>query len=65
MNVQEIEQAITQLPRGQVSELSTWLEEFQARLWDEQIKCDAAAGKFDALIEQAKAEYAAGRCKPL
>ena len=65
MSVKDIEQAITQLPPSEVAELSQWFEEFQAQVWDKQIEQDAKAGKFVKLIEQAKAEYAAGRCKPL
>ena len=65
MSVKEIETLIEQLPRDELAELTAWLEEFQARAWDEQIERDAKAGKFKKLIEQAKAEYAAGQCKPL
>lgn len=65
MSVKEIEQAIAQLPRSEVTELSQWFEEFQAQMWDEQIERDAKAGRFDELMEQAKAQYAAGQCKPL
>ena len=65
MSVKEIEKAISYLPPSELAELSEWLAEFQARAWDEQIARDSKAGKFDKLIEQAKAEYAAGRCKPL
>ena len=65
MSVQEIEAAIAQLPRHEISELSRWFEEFQNQMWDEQIERDAKAGRFDQLIEQAKAQYAAGQCKPL
>jgi len=65
MSVKDIEQAITQLPRQEIAELSQWFEEFQNQMWDEQIERDAHAGRFDKLIEQAKAQYAAGRCKPL
>ena len=65
MSVKEIEQAIAQLPRSEVTELSRWFEEFQAQMWDEQIERDAKAGRFDELIEQAKARHAAGQCKPL
>lgn len=65
MSVKDIEQAITQLPPSEVAELSQWFEEFQTQVWDKQIEQDAKAGKFAKLIEQAKAEYAAGRCKPL
>ncbi len=65
MSVKDIEQAIKELPRQEIAELSQWFEEFQNQMWDEQIERDANAGRFDKLIEQAKAQYAAGRCKPL
>ena len=60
MSVQEIEAAIAQLPRHEWSELSRWFEEFHNQMWDEQIERDAKAGRFYALIEQVKAQYAAG-----
>ncbi len=65
MSVKEIEAAIAQLPRHEISELSRWFEEFENQVWDEKIERDANAGRFDKLIEQAKAQYAAGQCKPL
>lgn len=65
MSVKEIEAAIAQLPRHEISEYSRWFEEFGNQMWDEQIERDANAGRFDKLIEQAKAQYAAGQCKPL
>ena len=65
MSVKEIEQAITKLPRQEIAELSQWFEEFQNQNWDEQIERDANAGRFDKLIEQARAQSVDGRCKPL
>jgi hypothetical protein len=65
MTVKDIEQAITKLPPAQVVELSSWFQEFESQLWDQKIEKDAKAGRFDSLIDQAKSEYAAGRCKPL
>ena len=65
MSVQEIEKAIAQLPRSEVTELLRWFEEFQGQSWDEQIERDAKSGRFNALVEQAKAEHAAGESKPL
>jgi hypothetical protein len=65
MSVKDIEQAIKELPRQEIAELSQWFEEFQNQMWDEQIERDANAGRFDKLIAQAKSQYAAGRCKPL
>ncbi len=37
MTVTEIESAIEKLPPNEVSELSEWFAEFEARVWDEQI----------------------------
>lgn len=65
MTVKDIEQAITQLPPSEVAELAAWFDEFESQLWDEQIERDAKAGRFDTMIDQAKAEYEAGRSKPL
>jgi hypothetical protein len=65
MSVKDIEQAIAQLPPAEIVELSEWFEEFQHQLWDKQIEQDAKAGKLAKLMEQAKADYAAGQCKPL
>ncbi len=58
MSVKDIEEAITQLPHEQIAELSQWFEEFHNQIWDEQIERDANAGRFDKIIEQAKAQYA-------
>ena len=65
MSVQEIETAITQLPPKEVEELAAWLEEYQARLWDEQIARDARAGRFEPLIERAREQLKAGQCRTL
>jgi hypothetical protein len=65
MSVKDIEQAIKELPRQEIVELSQWFEEFQNQMWDEQIERDTNAGRFDKLIAQAKSQHAEGRCKPL
>ena len=65
MTVKDIEKAITQLPRAELTEFAEWFEEYESRIWDEQIEQDAKSGRFDALIDQAKAEYDAGRSRPL
>jgi len=65
MSVQEIETAITQLSNTEVDTLLTWLEEYHARLWDEQIEQDVEAGRLDELLKQVDEEYEAGLSKPL
>ena len=65
MSVQELEAAVTKLPKDELVHFSQWFEEFIADEWDRQIEADALAGRFDAAGKRAKADYEAGRCTPL
>jgi hypothetical protein len=61
--VETIEKAIAQLPPEELEKFRRWFLEFDAAAWDAQIEVDAAAGKFDALAEEALAEYRAGKAR--
>jgi len=63
--VKDIESAITQLAPKDVHAVADWLQEYREELWDCQIEADAKAGRLDQLMEEAKQDYLAGRCKPL
>jgi len=65
MSVKEIENAITQLSPEELAELSAWLADYQAKVWDKQIERDLDAGRLDALFEEVDEEYEAGEAKPL
>ena len=65
MSIQEIESAVTQLPPEEFAELMERLEKLQEEQWDKQSAADVRSGRFDALIEQAKQDFAEGRYKPL
>jgi len=65
MDVKEIETAISQLPPAQVAELADWFDEFRARLWDQQIQRDLSSGRLQTVLDEAKDDLEAGRCKPL
>jgi hypothetical protein len=65
MNVQEIESAITQLPRAQVAELAAWFEQFHAQLWDSQIEQDVRDGRFNSLLDEAARDLDSGGCESL
>ncbi len=65
MTVAEIESAIKKLPPNEVSKLSKWLEEFEARIWDKQIERDLQNGKLQNLIEEAEKDFAEGNYQPL
>jgi hypothetical protein len=65
MTVAEIESAIEKLPPDEVSELSEWFAEFEAKVWDERIVNDLQNGKLQDLIEEAEKNFADGNCQPL
>ena len=63
--VQEIETAIQKLKPQEIHTVADWLQEYREELWDRQIEADAKAGRLDKLMDEAKQDYLAGRCKPL
>jgi hypothetical protein len=63
--VETIERAIVQLPPGELAKFRRWFLDFDAAAWDAQIEADAAAGKFDALAEDALAEYRSGKAREM
>ena len=65
MDIKEIESAIAQLPPSELAELAKWFEEFQARVWDEQLEDDVKSGRLDALLKQAEQDFEQGKCDPL
>ena len=65
MTIQEIEQAITELPPNELARFREWFDEYYAQVWDKQIERDATAGRLDKLIAEVDEEYNAGLSKPL
>lgn len=63
--VAEIKEAIAKLSPREYCELMAELHPFEDDEWDNQMKADATAGKFDAMNARADAALKAGRCKPL
>jgi len=57
MTIAELEQAVTQLSEEDFVRFREWFEEYDAKLWDEQIERDAKAGKLDKLIAKVDEEY--------
>lgn len=59
------ENIVTQLSRDELAQFRQWFAEFDGEVWDAQIEADAAAGKLDTLMEEALAEYHAGKATEL
>lgn len=63
--IQEIESAVRRLSSEELSEFRAWFLEFDAEAWDRQIENDVAAGRLDALAEEALGDLRAHRTRPL
>jgi hypothetical protein len=63
--ITEIEQAVQRLSPQELAEFREWFAEFDAELWDRQIERDAAAGRLDALADEARGDLRDGRVKDL
>jgi hypothetical protein len=63
--VAEIEHAIQQLSPAELQDLRAWFAEHDSAIWDSQFEADVAAGKLDALAEEAINELRNGRCTDL
>ena len=61
----EIKAATEKLSSREYAELMAMLHPAADDDWDRQIKADVAAGRLDRLVEEARADLAAGRCRPL
>ena len=63
--ISEIEVAVAKLSREDLSAFRDWFEEFYAEAWDKQFEDDVAAGRLDALAEEALRDLREGRCTDL
>ncbi len=59
--LEQIKSSIEALAPEEVAKLREWLDELDARLFDERIERDAKAGKLDKLAAEARANLKAGR----
>lgn len=63
--VDEIEEAIRNLPDDDLVALRAWFAEFDAAAWDRQFERDVAEGRLDALANEALRDSREGRCTAL
>ena len=63
--VQEIQEAVSHLPKEDFAAFRDWFAEFDAALWDRQLEGDVTAGRLDQLAEEALQDLREGRCTDL
>jgi hypothetical protein len=61
----EIERAVQGLSPEQLAQFRAWFAEFDWAAWDRELEDDVAAGRLDALADEALANFRAGRTRPL
>lgn len=64
-SVHEIETAVSKLSRQELLAFRDWFSEFDAAAWDKQFEEDVAAGRLDALADEALRDLREGRCRDL
>ena len=63
--LEELEKRIRDLPPEQLAKFRTWFVEFDHLVWDKQIESDGRSGKLDQLVNQAQADYKAGKARKI
>lgn len=61
--VEEIEARVGKLPNEAFAQFRAWFYELENERWDQQIRSDFKAGKFDKLITRAREEFAQGKAR--
>jgi hypothetical protein len=64
-NLQEIERAIGQLSKDELSTFRAWFAEFDAQVWDRQFEEDVASGRLNGLAGRALKHLREGNCTDL
>jgi hypothetical protein len=63
--IEEIEIAVSNLPPADYARFRDWFAGRDNHLWDKEIEEDSASGALDHIVQEIKADIAAGRVKPL
>jgi hypothetical protein len=61
-SVKEIEEAVLRLSASEFALFRAWFAEHDAEAWDRRIEDDIAAGRLDALADEALEDLRADRC---
>jgi hypothetical protein len=63
--VKEIESAVRELTRDELTTFRDWFQTFDADAWDRQLEEDVSKGKLDQLAEEALGDLRDGHCTQL
>ncbi len=64
-DLEELERRIQNLPSEELAKFRDWFIEFDHLIWDKQIEADSKSGTLDRLVNEALAEFRAGRAREI
>ncbi len=65
LTIEQIENAILQLPSNKIGELLEWFLNLDYQRWDVQLDKNIAEGKLDALAAEAIADFESGNYRAI
>ena len=65
LTIEQIQNAILQLPTNKIGELLEWFLNLDYQRWDVQLEKDIAEGKLDALAAEAIADFESGNYRAI
>ncbi|MGO8705226.1 MAG: hypothetical protein ACLQVA_15560 [Candidatus Brocadiia bacterium] len=63
--ISDIQHAIRALSKRDFETFASWFEQFEEERWDRQIERDQKTAPLRDLVEKARSDFAAGKCKRL
>jgi hypothetical protein len=63
--VESIEAQVASLSAEELAAFRQWFAAFDEAHWDRRIAADSRAGRLDAMVAEARAEYDAGKTRDL
>ena len=63
--LEELEKRIRNLAPADLAKFRAWFVEFDHLVWDGQIEADRKSGKLDTLVNEALADYKAGKARKI
>ncbi|MBU5638670.1 hypothetical protein KOM00_18235 [Geomonas sp. Red69] len=65
LSLKKLEAEVASLPDKELRKFSQWFAQYEAERWDRALQADISSGKLDHLADEALAQFASGKCKPL
>jgi len=63
--VKDIETAVTDLSKKELSQFRKWFEDFDAAEWDQQFEEDVKSGRLNNIAKEALKDFQEGKFKEL